>query len=126
MLFCKLLLLLTVACTGFGSTKTSCLLPRALKLLLGLLVAGVTAPMGVASLSEEACTLTAGSGYINSCGVCVASIMDLRLKHSINRSCYCYFSLIILNFVYLCKLLLATLLNHNHRSAYIHHLKVIK
>lgn len=80
---------LTVPFTGFGSTNvlaatvaaaavaaaaaadaaTSCCLRRAPKLLVGLRVAGVPAPMGVASLSDEAAALTrtAGSGKMNSC-----------------------------------------------------------
>ena len=42
-------------------------------------MAGVTVPMGVASLSEEACSRTAGSGNMNSCGICEAFTNDLRL-----------------------------------------------
>lgn len=45
-------------------------------------MAGVTVPMGVASLSEEACSRTAGSGNINSCGICEAFANDLRLISS--------------------------------------------
>lgn len=80
---------LTAPFTGFGSTDTlaatvaaaaeaaaaaadaarSCCLRRAPRLLVGLRVAGVPAPMGVASLSDEAAafTRTAGSGKMNSC-----------------------------------------------------------
>lgn len=74
--------------------------PRALRLLLGLLVAGVTVPMGVASLSEEACSRTAGSGNINSCGICEALTNDLRLVRANlkNKTYYleytCYYKIV--------------------------------
>lgn len=71
-----------MTCTGFGSINISDLIPRALRLLLGLLVAGDTVPMGVASLSDEGCRRTAGSGKINSCGICEAFTNDLRLNDS--------------------------------------------
>lgn len=72
--------LLTTPFNGLGSTKmpaaaaaaaaaASCCLRRAPRLFVGLRVAGVLAPMGVASLSEDAAafTCTAGSGKMNSC-----------------------------------------------------------
>lgn len=65
----------------------SCLGPRTpkLRLLVGLLVAGVTPPIGVPSLSDEGFTRTAGSGKINpSCACALSSdILHLRLREII-------------------------------------------
>lgn len=79
---------LTTPFTDLGSTNilAFCCLRRAPKLLVGLRLAGVPAPIGVASLSDEAAVLmrTAGSGKMNSCA---HSVGNLRLQKQ--HACAC-------------------------------------